>query len=73
MKFTQPISKLHASDHLKDLLCRIFTVEEKRPSASELFDHPWIKEEQSKTNLKLNFGKLANFSKFSKVFFKLLR
>lgn len=44
MKFTQPIQKLHASDTLKDLLTKIFTVEEKRPSAGELFEHPWIKE-----------------------------
>lgn len=45
----------------------MFLPEDRRPGAAELFEHPWLKENQSKAPLKLNFGKLANFSKFSKV------
>lgn len=51
----------------KDLIAKVLQVEGKRMSAEEIFHHPWMLKEGSKAPLKLNFGKMVNFSKYSKV------
>jgi len=33
----------------------------------QIFEHPWMTAKASNTPLKLNFSKMANFSKFSKL------
>lgn len=43
MKFSIPLDKLQASNSLKDLLAKLFKPEEERPSAADIFDHPWVK------------------------------
>jgi hypothetical protein len=49
------------------LLKKLLSKESERPSAAEVFDHPWLKNKQNSTLMKLNFSKLASFSKFSKM------
>ena len=75
MNFTIPsnnllilVQKLQVSEALRDLLSKLLVPDIKRLSIKDIFEHPWMKGDQQKSALKLNFGKLANFSKFSKVF-----
>ncbi len=51
----------------KDLITKILQPQNKRISAGDIFNDPWILKETSKGPLKLNFSKLCNFSKYSKV------
>lgn len=56
------------SSELKDLIKRMLVPAKERISIKEIFDHPWMKQEQiNKSLLKLNFGKIINFSKYSKL------
>ena len=57
----------NVSKSVKDLIHKILQVEGKRISAEEIFNHSWMLKEGSKAPLKVNFNKMVNFSKFSKV------
>ena len=51
----------------KDLIQKILQPEGKRISIAEIFNDPWVIKEGNKGPLKMNFTRLASFSKFSKV------
>ena len=55
------------SAELKNLIKRMISPLNERISIEQIFEHPWMKADLSKSNLKLNFGKIINFSKYSKV------
>jgi hypothetical protein len=48
-------------------LNKLLSKEGLRPKAADIFNHPWLISKQNAPLIKLNFSKLANFSKFSKV------
>ena len=52
---------------VKDLIAQVLQVENKRISAENIFNHPWMLKEGSKIPLKLSYSKMLNFSKFSKM------
>ena len=49
------------------MLKKLLAKEAERPNASEVFEHSWLKKKQNAPFMKLNFNKLASFSKFSKM------
>ena len=55
------------SAELKDLIFRMMQPKDKRITIEQIYEHPWMKAPLTKNALKLNFGKIINFSKFSKV------
>lgn len=56
------------SPQLKDLISRMLMPDRVRITISDIYEHPWMKTEDVNTeNLKLNYGRIMNFSKFSKV------
>jgi len=55
------------SKSAKDLIGKILQPEDKRVSATDIFNDPWIAKEGNTGPLKLNFSKLTTFSKFTKV------
>ena len=58
----------HVSADLKDLIKKILVPANERITMEQIFQHPWMKAaELSKANLRLNFGKIINFSKYSKL------
>lgn len=40
---------------------------DKRISIEQIYSHPWMNSALTKNTLRLNFGKIINFSKYSKV------
>lgn len=57
------------SPMLKDLISRILQPECSRLTIDQIYQHPWMNIDNGKPEYKLNFNKIANFSKYSKVFF----
>ncbi len=57
----------NVSSALKDLIKKILVEDDKRLTIKQIFDHPWMSSKASNAPLKLNFGKMSNFSKFSKL------
>ena len=57
----------NVSSSLKDLIKKILMDDEKRLTIKQIFEHPWMVSKANSTPLKLNFGKMSNFSKFSKL------
>jgi len=55
------------SAEAKDLIKRILTPADKRITLEEIFKHPWMEKEVSKSALKVSFRKMHEYSKFSKV------
>jgi serine/threonine protein kinase len=55
------------SAEVKDLISRILVPCEKRISIEEILKHPWMTKQLPTTTLTLDFTKMRNFSKFSKV------
>jgi hypothetical protein len=55
------------SQELKDLIGKMLQPEKKRITMEEIFSHPWMMTNLGKTNLRLSFGKMMNFAKYSKV------
>lgn len=51
----------------KDLIRRMLKPQDERISIKEIFDHPWMNTELKKAKLKLNYGKIINFAKYSKL------
>lgn len=49
------------------MLKKLLAKEADRPNAAEAFEHAWLKKKQNAPFIKLNFNKLASFSKFSKM------
>lgn len=59
------------SDSLKDLISKILVPEDNRITIDGIFAHPWMKEDIERKPLKLNFRKMVNYTKYSKVSYKL--
>lgn len=58
----------NVSLELKNLIKRMLVPAKERISIAEIYEHPWMNvTEVSKQNLRLNYGRIINFSKFSKV------
>ena len=55
------------SPYCKDLIQKLLVPENMRPSIEEIFEHPWLKTELPNTPLNLNFKKMIEFTKYSKV------
>jgi calcium-dependent protein kinase len=55
------------SPQLKDLIARILVDPPKRPTASQILDHPWLNSKTSTEPLKLNFHIMRNFCTYSKL------
>jgi len=53
---------------MRDILRKLFSKEAIRPTSNSLFSHPWLQKREPGLTIKLNFSKLASFSKFSKVY-----
>jgi len=53
----------------KELISKILVPDSKRIIIQDIYNDPWILKESTKNPLKLTFGKLQNFSKFSKVYY----
>jgi len=51
----------------KELIIKILQPEYKRITVTDIFNDPWMLKETNKGSLKINFNKLCNFSKYSKV------
>lgn len=56
------------SSECKDLIQKILVPADKRYTIDQIFNHPWMLKELSNKPLKVSFGKVQSFSKFSKVF-----
>jgi|LakMenEpi03Aug12_release.lakeMendotaPanAssembly.Ray.scaffolds.fasta_scaffold2077426_1 hypothetical protein len=59
------------SSDLKDLIKRILTSEDKRITIEEILVHPWMTGKIPEEPLKLDFSKMKQFAKFSRVYFVL--
>lgn len=57
----------NVSPQLKDLIGKILVDPVKRPTASEILNHPWMTSKVSTEPLKLNVGSLKNFCSYSKL------
>lgn len=55
------------SKSAKDLIGKILQPEGKRISTNDIFNDPWVLKEGNKAGLKVNFNKMASFTKFSKI------
>lgn len=55
------------SNQLKDLLKKIFVPDHLRIMLPEIYHHPWIRAEIGDRLIKVNYGKMISFSKYSKV------
>lgn len=55
------------SSECKDLIKKILLPMDQRLSIEDIFKHPWMNKDLPAKPLKLSFGKLMNFSKFSKI------
>jgi serine/threonine protein kinase len=53
---------------LKELIKKILVKPNERLTLKQIFEHPWMTAKLEKEPLKINFTKMSNFSKFSKVF-----
>jgi hypothetical protein len=51
----------------KDLIQNMITKPSKRLTALQILNHPWMKTQHSKSNLKLNFSALKTFHNASKL------
>lgn len=66
--YTLNIPEMHkVSPYCKDLIQKLLVPENMRPSIEEIFEHPWLKTELPNTPLNLNFKKMIEFTKYSKV------
>ena len=58
----------HISGELKNLIKKMLVPAKVRITIEEIFNHPWMKaDEVNKVQLKLNFGKIISFTKYSKL------
>jgi calcium-dependent protein kinase len=55
------------SSSAKSIISKILLPDNKRLTPTQIFKDPWIMKESSNVPLKLNFSKMAAFSKFSKI------
>lgn len=55
------------SKELKDLIFKMLQPERTRIQIDDIYKHPWLSAQLNKGGLRLNFGKMQSFSKFSKV------
>ena len=55
------------SSMLKDLIKKILVEPKERISLKDIFEHPWMTAKLDKEPLKINFSKMSNFARFSKV------
>ncbi len=55
------------SPKAKDLITKMIIHPSKRLSASQVLEHPWMKEQQNLTPLPLNFGTLKNFTNHQRL------
>lgn len=55
------------SAECKDLIKRLLMPEKSRITIQEVFEHPWMKVDLSIDPLQVNFKKLLEFRKYSKV------
>ena len=55
------------SAQLKDLIAKILVEPDKRPTASQILEHPWLKWKSSVEPLKINYGSLKTFCSYSKI------
>lgn len=56
------------SPEVKNLIKRMLVPARERISISEIYEHPWMNVSTlSKQSLKLNYGRIMSFSKYSKV------
>ena len=56
------------SFELKDLIKKMLVPAKNRITIDKIFQHPWVKAaELNKANIRLNYGKIINFSKYSKL------
>ena len=60
------------SNSTKDLIKKILVSDKERLTLKQLFEHPWMTEQLNKDPLKVNFAKMCNFTKFSKVIFRFI-
>lgn len=51
----------------KDLIKRMLKPVEERINIDQVYKHPWMSVKPNKTSLMVDFKKMANFSKFSKI------
>lgn len=58
----------NVSENAKDLIKKCLCIPEKRLKASGILDHPWVKETGGpRSNLKLNFNAMKNFTSHEKI------
>lgn len=55
------------SPELKDLISKILQPEHSRLKIDQIYQHPWMNMQLQKPDAKVNFSKIINFSKFSKL------
>lgn len=57
------------SESAKDLIKKMLVKPSQRLTASQVLNHPWMKEDKNlnKTNLKLNWGSLKSFNNYDKL------
>lgn len=60
------------SPECKDLIKRILMPEDKRITIEEIYNHPWMKADLPNIPLELNFRRMFEYSKFSKVKFLII-
>ena len=60
------------SPQLKDLIYRILQPESLRLTIDQIYQHPWMNMEESKLDFRINYSKIINFSKYSKVNHKII-
>lgn len=56
----------NVSAQLKDLISKILVEPDKRPTAAQILDHPWVKSKSSTEPLTFNFNALKTFCSYSK-------
>lgn len=60
------------SSRLVELILRLLNPEDTRISIREVLSHPWMTMQLEDRRLNINFEKIRNYSKFSKVVARLL-
>ena len=55
------------SPKLKDLIKKILVIEDHRIDIDTILKHPWMTEKPNNIALKLDFGKMKQFTCFSRV------
>ena len=59
----------HLTAEVKDLIKRILVPSDKRLTIDEILHHPWMTKPLPENKLRLDFSKMRNFAKFTKVVF----